>query len=597
MKMRLASRIALTRAAPRLASGRVLALLALVLVSLPGARAAANEHWVFVPVLTSQPSRDLALSQLTGPFEIEVRAQGQSALASSDAALLFETRHSAEPVKLNSDEMSRLVRSISLAARHLALGELPQAQQAMEGVYTLSGPARDYLNREAARARKIFDTCMMTAYLWERDDKQQEALKQMLDCSRSFPGFRPEGRAYPPELRALFEQAKRQLNQEAGTTLLVENRKSAGCGVRLNGIEVGKSPIHFSDVRSGVTRVQFECKPGQPGRIHAVDLKPGDNRLDIDPTFDATVHSRGALWLQYDDEAARSARVDADLKEIQNALGAGRVVGLFIDGSGHPSVHVHAINGPTRDGATLQYSTDRGYGPGAVLDAIRALKPTKLASARPKAVASDDAAPVELTIPPVEVPPPAATQPLPSPEPPHQQNVLVGTLLAVAGVGGLATGWVYYGLRYRFRLSTSTVSEGLSPPPLYRPDPPETLIATGAGALLLSISEYFWLPDATHPPALAWVAAGVGTAVALAGIGFSLFSDTCFIEVSSPSCFQFPGDQNALFGPMIMMHALPLLSVPLMYAIRSWVRPTTPVTVDVETPEQGSVVLHVRGAF
>jgi hypothetical protein len=601
MKVPLASRISHPRAALRRTACRVLALL---LVGLPAAGVAANDHWVFVPVLTSQPSRDLSLSQLSGPFEVEVRAQGQSVLSSNDAALLFETRHSTEPVKLNSDEMSRLLRSISLAARHLALGELPQAQQAMEGVYTLSGPARDYLNREAARARKIFDTCMMTAYLWERDNKQQEALKQMLDCSRGFPGFRPEGRAYPPELRALFEQAKRQLTQEATTTLLVDNRKSTGCGVRLNGIEVGKSPIHFSDVRSGVTRVQFECKPGQPGRIHAVDLKPGDNRLDIDPVFDTAVHSRGALWLQYDDEAARTARIDSDLAEIQTALGAGRVIGLFIDGSTYPSVHVHAIDGPTRDGATLLYSAGRGYGPGTVREAIRALqsKPQKAKPERAtRSTTSDEAAPVELTLPPEPVPPPQpASQP--DPEPPHQQNILVGSLLAVAGVGGLATGWVYYGLRYRYRLNAQAYADDIVPAPLYRPGTPETLIATGAGALILSFSEYFWLPDATHPPVLAWVAAGVGTAVALVGVGFTLFGDQCWISPStdlgsSASCSQFAADEDRLFGPMIIMHSLPLLSVPLMYAIRTSVRPSTPVAVDIEASERGSLVLHVRGAF
>lgn len=588
-------------------------------LSAPPSRAAAqasnSERWLFVPVLTAQPSREIAITQLTGPFEIELRANNQSALGNADAAQLFETRHSSEPVKLNTDEMSRLLRSVSQAARHLALGELPQAQQAMEGVYALSGPARDYLNREAARARKIFDTCLMTAYLWERDHKRQQALRQMLECSRNFPGFRPEGRAYPPELRDVFEQAKLQLSQEAATTLLVQSRHSSGCGVRLNGIEVGKSPMSFSDVRAGVMRVQLECQSGVAGRIHSIELKPGENRLEIDPGFDAVIHSQGGLWLQYETNAIRTARIDKDLERIAKAIGAVKVIGLVVEGTSYPKVHVHAPTSPPRDVASLSYSVGEGYNSEALAAALKALQPK--VNVRRQQQAMDSSAPIELSAPP---PPPAAPEPqiAPTPEPQTDQNIVAGALLAGAGISGLATGWILYTLRYnqQYDLANSASVDGAMAAPFSEIQPIAPLAAIGVGALVLSISDYFWPPDDEGVPPWAWVMGGIGAAVLGGGIAISVLTSECVGTSSSTSmttmepdpmasagtaptvCGQYWTDSSGIFGPMIALHGMPLLSLPIAYAIRAALHTDAKqTTFNLGIPASGGISMQMRGVF
>jgi hypothetical protein len=587
--------------------------------------ARADDRWLFVPVLASQPPRDISVPQLTSAFEIELRASSQNVISNGDAGVLFEARHSSEPVKLNTDEMSRLLRSVGQAARHLALGELPQAQQAMEGVYALSGPARDYLNREAARARKIFDTCLMTAYLWERDQKRPQALRQMLECSRSFPGFRPEGRAYPPELREIFEAAKAQLNQEAATTLLVQSRQSSGCGVRLNGIEVGKSPMSFSDARAGITRVQLECETGVAGRIHSVELKPGENRLDIDPAFDAVVHTQGGLWLQYDSEAARTARADADLAQLQKAVGAKRIVGLVVEGSSYPRVHVRSMSpAPAHEVASLSYSVGEGYSPEAVAAALKSLRSgggtKKKERERENRLVlpeeqTDAPASIELfseappPLPPEEETPPAA--PPPAQGPVEHQNMAAGALLAVAGIGGVAVGWVLYTKRYQHRrISNDPVETGADysvPTPV--PQPGWTLFATGAGLVTLTISEYFWLPDAEGVPGWAWVVGGLGVAVVAAGLAVSALGPSC---PEKPSGEDFPVEcfgytSQRIFGPMLAMHGLPLIGIPLSYGLRALTQPPqeegadqqpqAPLDIDVIRPPSGGLVLQVRGVF
>jgi len=573
--------------------------------------ASNNERWLFVPVLTAQPSREISITQLTSPFEIELRANNQSALGNADAAQLFESRHSSEPVKLNSDEMSRLLKSVGQAARHLALGELPQAQQAMEGVYSLSGPARDYLNREAARARKIFDTCLMTAYLWERDHKRQQALRQMLECSRNFPGFRPEGRAYPPELRDVFEQAKLQLSQEAATTLLVQSRHTSGCGVRLNGIEVGKSPMSFSDVRAGVMRVQLECQSGVAGRIHSIELKPGENRLEIDPSFDAVVHSHGGLWLQYETAAIRAGRLDKDLEQIAKAIGAVKVVGLIVEGSSYPRVHVHAPGPQARDVASLSYSVGEGYNSEALAAALKALQPKQ--ARRPQQQQAVTAAPVELSAPP---PPPTPPEPPPQTpvEPETDQNVVAGALLAGAGVAGLATGWILYTLRYDQQVEVLNMQLEGGESPFNEIQPAAPLAAIGVGALVLSISDYFWPPDDEGVPAWAWVAGGFGVAIVGAGIAVAATTSDCVgndapmmssemdmmaIDGTEPTvCGQYWTDSSGIFGPMIALHGMPLISLPIAYAIRAALHTDAKqTTFNLGTPAGGGLLMQVRGVF
>ena len=563
---------------------------------------APNPHrWLFLPVFAGPLPPHVSVAHLSSSLEAGVRDAQESVLNNSDAAVRFETIHSAEPVELNNDELTRLLQNVSLAARHLALGELPLAQQAMEGVYALSGPARDYLNREAERARKIFDTCLMTSYLWERDHNRAQSLRQMLECSRSFPGFRPEGRAYPPELREVFELARQQLNQSPATTLLVNSTRS--CGVRLNGIQVGKSPMSFSDVRTGITRVQLECQPNVAGRIHTVELHPGKNRLDIDAGFDAAVHSRGALWLSYPDEAQRQKRMLADATTIARALGTTRLVTLLVDGETDPDVRVQVQFGPHSELDTLSFSTSAAYSPPAVAAAV-----SNLLAAAGRAPQQDESpevgnttieldGPVVATMP--TPPPTAIVQPQRHDSTLNEQMPILGVALALTGGVGLATSWVFYARRHQLRTAPVEGELNLTKLRSFNERGAVTLTLGSFGTLLLSLSNYFWLPNDHSVPTWSWVVAGFGTAVGLTGLAFALSGPHCGLhvegEVFQSGCSRFTADST--FGPLLALHALPLLSMPLAYALRIWLRPSgVDVTMDI-TSQAHTLGLTVRGAL
>jgi hypothetical protein len=529
-----------------------------------------------MPVLAEAPPDADHATAASVPLGQALIDADQEVLGSAAAAALFETNHSSEPVKLDDDQMSKLQRRVGEAARHLALGELVQAQQSMEGVYALSGPARDFLNREAARARKIFDNCLMASYLWERGNDHKRALKQMLDCSRSFPGFRPEGRAYPPEIRALFEQANQQLGEMQSTALLVRSGSRAGCGVRLNGIEVGKSPMSFSNVRSGTTRVQLECDDGEPGRIHEIELHPGDNHLIIDPDFDRVAHTRGGLWLQYAGEPERKARVNADTQAIARVLHVDHVVQLWLapDPSGAVTqVRVTLwVEATAREAGTLRYSHDSGYEPAAlaamVADLLNArasapqvavTKPALSPPSAPQASAAASSAPQADD----DQPPEAARW--------HDEaHPVAGAALALVGAGGLVASWLLYADRQNLRRALYERGLPLRDLDTFHNRGTATLITGGIGASVLALSDYFWLPAAKNVPAWAWGVGVAGLAVSGVGLGLALAGTHCDIADPHVVCQTFTVDTS--FGPLLMMQSLPLLAVPLTYMVRGATR-------------------------
>jgi hypothetical protein len=574
--------------------------------------AQATERWLFVPVLAGGNSKSFELEPLTSELETELRGSGQTVLPNASAARVLETQSSSEPVQLSSDEVKRHSKSIAQAARHLALGELPDAQRAMEGVNALSGAARDYLNRDTRRARKIFDNCLMAAYLWERADQHQPALKQMLECSRGFPGFRPEGRAYPGEMRRLFEEATLQLSQQQPTSLRVTSVGRDGCSVRLNGMDVGRSPVQLAELRAGATRLQLECESGVVGRIHTLDLKPGENELAIDPGLDAAVHTQTGVWLAYANERERDKRAASDAQVIAQALGVTRVAMLFSAPGALGQDIVVRPGGPgaNREVVRVGFAADTGYAKGA---------PTKVASAlvawlraQPKAAATQptrDAAASHRPAPPAKTRPVVAEAPHAQPDPPPsaasaaapaapkaragrytQQHAAAGAILAVLGGASAAESWVVYADRQSKRTAVSDASDETS----YRKLGVITLTTAALGTTLLSVSEYFWLPDEPDVPALAWVVGGLGVSLGATAIALSFTAANCQLGDDRVACQHFWADH--FFSPMLFMHALPLMAVPASYGLRMAFRPAG-VQISMTTNVEGLPGLNVRGVF
>jgi hypothetical protein len=164
--------------------------------------------------------------------------------------------------------------------------------------------------------------------------------------------------------------------------------------------------------------------------------------------------------------------------------------------------------------------------------------------------------------------------------------------LGAVGLATLATGWVGYTLWFQdewhewYERIDNKQSFAAA-----------TLPLTSAAAVLLSVSTYWLIPDDPGVPTWAWLTGGVGALTAVTGLGFAVFhwtrSDNQFVPLTAGSIFT----QGSMFAPMLLLHALPLLAVPLSYLLRRALRSSESLAIGLQVPTGGGFELGVHGRF
>jgi hypothetical protein len=173
------------------------------------------------------------------------------------------------------------------------------------------------------------------------------------------------------------------------------------------------------------------------------------------------------------------------------------------------------------------------------------------------------------------------------------QSWALGVTLGVAGAAGIATGWVFFALRQNTREQQGDIT--LSRIAIYDDRGYAAVGAAAGGAALFSLSNYFWLPDSDGVPVAAWIAGGLGAAVGIGALALGVYGPRCDIGAMRQACSSVVGDDK--FAPLLALHGLPLLSVPLSYALREWTRPSG-VDVGLQLdPMPHGALLRVNGRF
>jgi hypothetical protein len=328
-----------------------------------------DDNWVFVPVVTASnappdPSLARALEQQLG------------GVGNANAAVRFENSHSSEPVRVNEAKIQELLQTVREGTHALGNGKRKEGE-AKTHPPELTGPTRDYFVREHARAQLLFDACAQTAYLFAREQKSELAAAHMEQCVKEFPGYEPSTQLFDTMLR----QARERVGHEPHGTVAVQGGRP-GCVTRVNGLEIHSSGV---DLATGTQRFQLECDPATVGRIHVVNVHRGENKIVLDPRFDASVRSSGALWLAYPDDSARLAHLRADAAELEKILAA-RVALLVVEpaSGGRLAVRVRTVDRPTQDIAVLSFTPGSGYRAADVQAAIHALPTTPQARLDPE---------------------------------------------------------------------------------------------------------------------------------------------------------------------------------------------------------------------
>lgn len=505
---------------------RLQSLVSLVIVGVAGPTAYADStpRRLFVPVLSDAP--DAKVDRVLRAFELTA---GEGAIRNAPAAQQFERMRSREPADSSTEEIARDEAAAEAAVKQLGSGRLREGRSTLERVERrLEGDRGDAYRRSGERVQVLFDACSLAAMLLARAKRRDDAASQMAHCVRTYPGSEPEGE---PEIQPLFDAATARIPHGM---LHVEGED--GCGVRANGIELGQVPLKMA-LPVGDYRLQLECTDA-PGRVHSVPVREGENRFTADP-LDASVHTRRGLWLR------RGESTDSDGQELGRLLSA-QVVLLIGEGE---RVRVRTAG---RDIAVL--------GPG---DDVRPIVPLLEAP-------EDD-----VSAAPANVPAPAAALVLDVPaeapaDAPGRSTMeyVAGISLVVVGIGSLTAGWVLYAERYSMRSAIYGADVPYDIRDRFESLGSAAIGVSAFGAALLVVAEPLLVSDGGAPGA-AWVLAGGGLVLAAVGIAFG-FADHCQPQVASQnasgSACGFVDD--AIFGPLLALHGLPLLTLPASYGLR-----------------------------
>jgi hypothetical protein len=128
---------------------------------------------------------------------------------------------------------------------------------------------------------------------------------------------------HPPSVLNIYEDAAKANPARSGS-LLVESEPT-GCSVRVNGSQLGETPLELNGLYPGEYRVQVECDPELIGRVRRVAVPPGNASLFVFDEFDQALQSTPAIHLRYDDQPS-GQRLVRDAREVATLLPASMVV-------------------------------------------------------------------------------------------------------------------------------------------------------------------------------------------------------------------------------------------------------------------------------
>ncbi len=323
---------------------------ALVAFTFPLARAQCDEasasveerRWLVVPALggaTDSASRGVTVEGLHTAAEALRQGlvlRGRSVWAADRVSERFEVVGSAPAPHVTQSDIDLWVAHSRAAVRYLARADYKAARRELRAAQRLADRAAAELNREAARAQQVLDTCLFMVRAYVETKNSAEGRRQARECRRLVPRVEPSAFRHTPEVRDLLAQVDAEMAAEAPGTLEVESTAS-DCLVRINGVEFGRTPLSGVQLPVGAYRMQVECEEAQRGRIHRIGIKSGENVFAFDAGLERAVRTRPVLHLEYEAPTAWGKRMD-HASQAAAILGGADV--LVVSGLGSSAVRV-----------------------------------------------------------------------------------------------------------------------------------------------------------------------------------------------------------------------------------------------------------------
>ncbi|MBW2507490.1 MAG: PEGA domain-containing protein [Deltaproteobacteria bacterium] len=312
------------------------------------ARTPLGERWLVIPVRGAELDDDdekrmrmEALHAAAESLRRELSARGEDVWSATRASERFEALGSAPAPEVSQGDIDRWVERSGAAVRYLARADYQAARRELRAAQRFATGAAEELNREAARARQVLDTCLFMVRAYVETRNAAEAHRQARECRQLVPRVEPTDFRHTPEVRALLAEVDAEIASEAPGSLDITSTPP-GCLVRVNGVELGRTPLSGLELPVGNYRFQVECNEGVRGRIHRASIESGPGSLSVDAAFDRAVHTRPALYLSYDSTEAWDHRM-GHAARVAEALGAAGVVAVSSLTAGEVRLDLHAI--------------------------------------------------------------------------------------------------------------------------------------------------------------------------------------------------------------------------------------------------------------
>jgi hypothetical protein len=390
----------------------------------------------------------------------------------------------------------------------------------------------------------------------------------------------------------------------AGTASLRVRSSPAGCPLFINGRRLGVTPFVLRQLPPGEYRVQAECDPAAPARVHRVVLAAEPTTVRVHARFDAAVRTEGALRLAYADAAAADAHRFADALRVARATRASTVLVLTPGEGGALRLdridvaEQRVVASALVEGDALQRRAARAVallwkGRSADLTGARPepMDPWVPAPSR-EAFAATEPASERLRGPGAPVSTPSSAR--------ATRRSPAGVLLVSAGAAALAAGWGTYALALQrgrtFGETSPFDADFLERQARYDRARHGAAGLFVAGSALSTLAVPLLAPPSRERalPWWGWAAGGAGLALAGAGAVRMALRGGLLLDGHALDEGATRREPTRLLGAAMLLHAAPLLAVPVSHLVRAATGGAAEVAVDVGP---GTARAWVGGTF
>jgi hypothetical protein len=550
---------------------------------------AQERRWVVVAATTR--SDDLAHAQDVGEHvSAGLVVSGEVVVPRDQSTARVESHHSAPFQAPPAELIRRLGQAAESAVEDVGFAREQRALDMGQPLLAELDPHLAGLGRDPQAAQDLASLCLSMVRAQQQRGDAGAARQQMLVCMRLVPDLAPDARSQPRSVIALTQEMRTELNDGGGGVLAIHASPTdpEHCAIRLNGRQVGESPVVRVAVPPGTYTVQIECDAARPGRLHTVTVSAdAPTRIVLRGRLAQVLESRPAVALVYPSAAAIEEHLAEDLSTVGDLAGATRVMAVVDDGR-TATLRAFAL----REGVATAEPIGAALVPDPIADETsRQAVQEVIAGRRMETRGASDGGSDGPT------PGTAARSGEPHGSTDVGVAVLGGAFLA-AGLGGFGVSWYFWG---ELEATGRTIPNAGSPMELGQrqgayDDAMLPVIITGAASsAVATIGIPMLLPAEDGVPWWTWVVGVAGVGVAAVGVYELTVEGVCYgnSSLGAPCARR---QQTGILGALVIEHATPLIAVPITYALRAAFGSSTHAGASIQVQPTAAVV-NVSGVF